>query len=70
MSHLDIWTLYDNPSDYPGQAVARRFEWCKTVCVTFLLSCRVIPWTILLFLEAYYDTTNCGHHFARNKQGN
>lgn len=26
MSHLDIWTLYDNPSDYPGQAVARRFE--------------------------------------------
>jgi len=22
---LDIWTIYDSPSDYPGQAVARRF---------------------------------------------
>jgi hypothetical protein len=23
---LDIWIIYDNPSDYPGQFVARRFQ--------------------------------------------
>ena len=23
---LDIWIIYDNPSDYPGQFVARRFK--------------------------------------------
>ncbi len=22
---LNLWTVYDNPSDYPGQFVARRF---------------------------------------------
>lgn len=23
---LSIWTIYDNPKDYPGKFVARRFE--------------------------------------------
>jgi hypothetical protein len=23
---LDIWIIYDNPSDYPGQFAARRFR--------------------------------------------
>jgi hypothetical protein len=23
---LDIWIVYDSPSDFPGQFVARRFE--------------------------------------------
>jgi hypothetical protein len=22
---MDIWTVYENPSDYPGRFVARRF---------------------------------------------
>lgn len=23
---LDVWIVYDSPSDYPGQFVARRFQ--------------------------------------------
>lgn len=26
MTLLSIWTIYDNPTDYPGKFVARRFE--------------------------------------------
>jgi hypothetical protein len=25
MSHLNMWTIYDNPSDYPGKFVVRRW---------------------------------------------
>jgi len=23
---IELWTIYDNPSDFPGQFVARRFD--------------------------------------------
>jgi hypothetical protein len=26
MTALAMWTVYDNPSDYPGKFVARRFD--------------------------------------------
>jgi hypothetical protein len=26
MSTLAMWTVYDNPTDYPGKFVARRFD--------------------------------------------
>jgi len=26
MTTLAIWTVYDNPNDYPGKFVARRFD--------------------------------------------
>ena len=26
MTSLAMWTVYDNPKDYPGKFVARRFE--------------------------------------------
>lgn len=26
MSHLDMWTVYENPSDYPGHFVTRQWR--------------------------------------------
>lgn len=26
---LELWTIYDNPKDYPGLFVARKFEYDK-----------------------------------------
>jgi hypothetical protein len=31
---LDIWTVYHNPSDYPGKYVARKFTVTKDVTAT------------------------------------